>query len=157
VSALLPSEGIVEGSVHRYPVRVYYEDTDAGGIVYHATYLRLAERARSEYLRVVGWPHDRIKAEGCFWAIRRAEIDYLQPALLDDLLVIETEILAVKGASVFARQTVCRGDATLANLKLQIVLLTTSGRPARLPPALRAIFRSSLEAQEGASDPCPIL
>jgi len=85
---------------HRYEVRVYFEDTDAGGIVYHATYLRFAERARSECLRDLGFPHAELVARhGMFFVVRRAKLDYLRPARLDDLLVVTTEVLTVGGAS----------------------------------------------------------
>ncbi len=151
-----PPQGRFDGIAHRFPVRVYYEDTDAGGIVYHASYLRFAERARSEFLRTIGWPHERILGEtGCLWAVRRLEIDYRWPARLDDSLVVETSLVTLRGASMTARQIVRRGGTELATLMLQLVLLTTSGRPARLPPALRQIFLPLLEAQEGATDPCP--
>src|ERR1700722_19710070 len=100
---------------HRYGIRVYYEDTDAGGIVYHASYLRFAERARTEFMRLVDWPSGRILSElGCFWVVRRIEIDYRQPARLDDALTIETRLVSLGGASMTARQLVMRGGAELA-------------------------------------------
>jgi acyl-CoA thioester hydrolase len=96
-------------SMHRYSLRVYYEDTDAGGVVYHANYLRYAERARTEALREAGIAHaDLVDRFGLMFMVHRAEIDYVRPAILDDTLVVETETMDVGGASVLLRQTVCR-------------------------------------------------
>src|ERR1700728_4759676 len=92
---------------HRYAIRVYYEDTDAGGVVYHANYLRYAERARTEALRDAGIPHaELVETFGLMFMVHRAEIDYVRPAMLDDLLVVETETTDVGGASIQLRQTV---------------------------------------------------
>ena len=94
---------------HRYPVRVYYEDTDAGGIVYHANYLRFAERGRTEALRDLGVPHAEMSAlHGLFFMVRRIKVDYLAPARLDDSLVVETTTLAIGAATVDLRQDVLR-------------------------------------------------
>src|ERR1700712_4385692 len=94
-------------SIHRYSLRVYYEDTDAGGVVYHANYLRYAERARTEALRDAGIPHaELVERFGLMFMARRAEIDYVRPAMLDDPLVVETETTNVGGASILLRQSV---------------------------------------------------
>src|SRR6202012_1198671 len=94
-------------SIHRYEVRVYYEDTDAGGIVYHANYLRFAERARSECLRLVGWHYDRLLAEtGLVCIVRGVTADFRLPARLDDALVVETRLAGLKGARMTARQAI---------------------------------------------------
>ena len=96
---------------HRYAIRVYYEDTDAGGVVYHATYLRYAERARTEALRDLGVPHaDMVDRFGVMFMVRRLEVDYERGARLDDALTVETEVLEVGGASVRLRQTVRARD-----------------------------------------------
>ncbi len=88
---------------HRYTLRVYYEDTDAGGVVYHATYLRFAERARTEALRDLGIPHaELVEQYGLMFMVRRIKVDYLRPARLDESLVVVTEPLAVGAASVDA-------------------------------------------------------
>src|SRR6202167_275122 len=92
---------------HRYAIRVYYEDTDAGGVVYHATYLRYAERARTEALRDLGVPHaDLAERFGVMFMVRRVEVDYERGAHLDQVLTVETEVLAVGGATVRLRQTI---------------------------------------------------
>src|ERR1700734_1812520 len=94
----LPREGLIEGGVHRFPVRVYYEDTDAAGIVYYANYLKFIERARTEMLRLYGVVHERERqAGGIAFIVRRAEIDYLVPARLDDELTVETRLKEVGG------------------------------------------------------------
>lgn len=126
---------------HRYSVRVYYEDTDAGGIVYHANYLRFAERGRTEALRDLGVPHAEMSAlHGLFFMVRRIKVDYLAPARLDDSLVVETKTLAVGGATVELRQDVVRAgdEVLLARIELQLVCGRISDqRPARIPPRWR--------------------
>src|ERR1700727_3048442 len=92
---------------HRYALRVYYEDTDAGGVVYHASYLRFAERARTEALREMGIPHaEMVDRYHLMFMVHRLEVDYLRPARPDDSLVVETSAVAVGGASVQLRQAV---------------------------------------------------
>jgi acyl-CoA thioester hydrolase len=149
-----PTSGLLEGNCHYFPIRVYYEDTDAGGIVYHANYLRFAERARSEFLRVIGCEHERMRQEtGLGWVVRRAEIDFKAPARLDDALTVATWLGAMSGASMRAVQSVRRGVAELVRLHLQLVLLTPSGRPGRIPATLRASLLPFLAEQESTSDP----
>ena len=149
-----PTSGVIEGATHLFPIRVYYEDTDAGGIVYHAGYLRFAERARSEFLRLIGWEHERMLREtGLGWVVRRAEIDFKAPARLDDALTVATWLAEMSGASMRAVQSVRRGVTELVRLHLQLVLLTPSGRPGRIPATLRAALLPFLEEQESTSDP----
>ena len=145
---LAPTSGAIDEGVHRFPIRVYYEDTDAGGIVYHANYLRFAERARSECLRLVGWQHDRMLAEtGLGWVVRRAAIDFRRPARLDDALMVETQLADLKGARMTARQTILKDDDPLVVLDLELVLLTPSGRPGRIPASLSDALRPFLVTQ----------
>lgn len=153
---LSPTSGAVADGVHYFPIRVYYEDTDAGGIVYHANYLRFAERARSECLRVIGWQYDRLLSEtGLGWVVRRAKIDFHRPARLDDALVVETRLADLSGARMTARQTLHRpagpsagrpdGDSDLlVGLDLELVLLNSSGRPGRIPAPLADAIRPFL-------------
>ena len=106
---------------HRYTVRVYYEDTDAGGVVYHANYLRFAERARTEALRDMGIPHaELVERHRVMFVVRRAEVDYLRAARPDDSLVIETAALEVGGATVVLRQTVCGPEGPCAVLRVRL-------------------------------------
>jgi acyl-CoA thioester hydrolase len=129
---------------HRYTVRVYYEDTDAGGVVYHANYLRFAERARTEALRDLGVPHAEMSEKfGLMFMVRRVKLDYLAPARLDDSLVVVTRALAVRGASVELRQSFersgdpgARGMIAVAEPLLACVRVS-DGRPARIPPRWR--------------------
>ena len=152
---MIPTSGLIEAGNHFLPIRVYYEDTDAGGIVYHANYLRFAERARSEFLRVIGWEHERMRVEtGLGWVVRRAEIDFKAPARLDDALTVVTWITASSGASMRAVQSVRRGAAELVRLHLQLVLLTPSGRPGRIPAPLSRHPSSSSRSPRKLADPC---
>lgn len=123
---------------HRQAIRVYFEDTDAAGIVYYANYLKFAERARTDMLRDLGISHaEMMKHDGLMLVVRRCEIDYLKPARLDDLLIIETEATKLGGASVELRQRVLRGDEVLAELNVLVVCIGKDGRPARIPDHVR--------------------
>ncbi|HUK59827.1 MAG TPA: tol-pal system-associated acyl-CoA thioesterase [Stellaceae bacterium] len=137
MSALVPPEGHVVDGVHHFAIRVYYEDTDAGGIVYYANYFKFCERARTEFLRCCGIVHERLLAEnGLTLAVRRAEIDFLVPARLDDALVVRSRLVAAAGATLDMAQEVRREDAVLARMQLRIACVGSGGRPRRLPPAL---------------------
>ena len=144
---VMPPEGC-----HRYQVRVYYEDTDAGGVVYHASYLRFAERARTEALRDLGIPHAELAQRfSVMFMVRRIEVDYLRPARVDDLLSIDTEVLAVGGASVALRQTVRGPTGDCAALMLRLASVRTDGgtKPGRLPPRWRDVLQSMRDARPG--------
>jgi acyl-CoA thioester hydrolase len=127
---------------HRYALRVYFEDTDAGGIVYHASYLRFAERARTEALRDLGIPHAELMRQfNLMFVVRRVKLDYLRPARLDDSLLVLTAPLHVGGARVVLRQVVVpaeRETERLVEAEVHLVCIRPGGeRPARLPPAWR--------------------
>jgi acyl-CoA thioester hydrolase len=146
-----PSSGVVEGGVHRFDVRVYYEDTDFGGIVYYANYLRFIERARTEMLRLMGQQHSALKdATGVVWTVRRCAVEYLKPARLDDILQVDTRVLYVGGASVDLAQVVRRGDTVLVTTKLTIACMSAEGKPVRLPHKTRDSF-AALVADENGS------
>jgi len=132
-------------TVHRFPVRIYYEDTDAAGIVYYANYLKFAERARSEWLREFTQSAS-LKASGLVFVVRRCEIDYLLPARLDDLLEVATRVTGFAGATLDLEQTVRRDDADLVAMNVTLACLNSAGRPARLPAALRAALATLLPA-----------
>jgi acyl-CoA thioester hydrolase len=129
---------------HRLAVRVYYEDTDAAGIVYHAGYLRFAERARTEMLRERGFGHADLRREhGIVFAVRRCAVEFLAPARLDDLVEVETVPVRLGGVRVVLRQAVLRAGAALAVLDVELAVLDANGlRPRRLPDALRAALTS---------------
>jgi len=126
-------------AVHHYPVRIYYEDSDAGGVVYHANYLRYAERARTEAMREAGIPHaEMVRQHGLMFVVRRVKVEYLRPARVDDTLAVTTEPLRIGGASVLLRQRVLRGPQVLAVLELRLACVAVSdGRAARLPDRWR--------------------
>ena len=127
----------------KIPVRVYYEDTDAGGVVYYANYLRFAERARTEYIRALGFDtQENMESEDKFgFMVRRVEADYKMPAILDDLLEVSCEIIEAKGASARAKQEVSRNGQLLVSLMVDIAYVSYSKkRPVRIPEALLARF-----------------
>ncbi len=127
--------------MHRHPVRVYYEDTDAGGIVYHANYLKFVERARSEWVRALGLDQKRLREErGLIIVVRRMEVDFLRPALYDDLLEVTTTLRGLGGARIELDQAVLRGDEKLFAAVVTLVCVGTDGRAARLPEDLRTLL-----------------
>ncbi|MDH2325255.1 tol-pal system-associated acyl-CoA thioesterase [Cereibacter sp. SYSU M97828] len=121
---------------HRFTCRVYYEDTDLGGIVYYANYLKFIERARSEWVRDLGIDQLAMKAAGAVFAVRRIEADYLSPARFDDLLTVETTVAQRSPARIVLDQTVLR-DRPLLRARVTLVCMDLGGRPTRLPPLLR--------------------
>jgi len=129
---------------HRFQARIYYADTDAGGVVYHANYLELAERARTECLRDLGIPHALMTAEhDCLFMVRRVDLEYLRPARLDDMLTITTEFLAQTAATLSLRQDFALAGPSAvarpcARLVVELVCVRAStGKPARIPPRWR--------------------
>ena len=127
---------------HVLPIRVYYEDTDTGGIVYYANYLKFAERGRTEFLREVGLSHgDALRIYGVGFAVRRCNADYRVPAVLDDLLEVETRLESVTGARIEMTQTIRRGDTVLVAIEVTLAMINGEGRPMRIPPAMREAIR----------------
>ena len=127
--------------MHTHTLRIYYEDTDLGGVVYHANYLKFMERGRSEFVRALGFDQVALKRDhGIFLAVRRVDIDYLRPALYDDLLTVTTAISAIGGASATLLQEVLRDEAVLARATVVVVAMDADGKPHRLPEGLRAAF-----------------
>lgn len=130
---------------HMFPVTVHWEDTDAAGIVYYANYLRFIERARSDLVASAGidqrvlWEQD-----GVMFPVRRAEVDYLQPARLGDRLQILTEIEQLKKASMALRQQVLRDDDLLVSARIQLACVGQNGRPRRLPSDVHALLETRL-------------
>ncbi len=118
------------------PVRVYYEDTDAGGIVYYVNYLKFMERARTEWLRQLGWQQSRLPV---IFVVRRVETDYLRPAVLDDLLKVKVELLAAKGAKLIFHQTIWSDDELLCQARVEVASVDRASlKPCRLPANLAA-------------------
>ena len=132
---------------HTYSLRVYYEDTDAGGVVYHARYLGMAERARTEALRSAGAPHAELaSAHGLAFVVHRLAVEYRRPARLDDLLCVDTTLAAISAARLSLRQTIRRDATPLVTLAVDLACVDSTGRPARIPPRWRA-----LEARSGSA------
>lgn len=124
---------------HRFPIRVYYEDTDFGGVVYYANYLKFIERGRSEWVRSHGIDQKALKDQaGMVFAVRRVLADYLRPALFEDALEVVTEVKRLSGVRLDLHQEVRRGDEVLFTAEVTLVCLHLDGKPARLPEALRA-------------------
>lgn len=141
-----------EGSgtpVHCWPIRVYYEDTDAGGIVYYANYLKFAERARTEMMRELGTSHsEMIETEELSFAVSRCEVDYLKSARLDDLLEVRTRIVEVGGATLDALQVIRRNQDDVARLKVRLACVNRDGRARRIPASVRAALTRFQQSEE---------
>ena len=127
---------------HSIDIRVYYEDTDAGGIVYHANYLRFAERGRTEFLRETGFENHKLDREqGIIFVVRHLEIDYLKTAHLDDALQLETTILELKNSSFIMHQRTVKGDEAIADMRVVLVCVDTKTyAPVRLPENVKEAF-----------------
>jgi len=138
-----PAEGRFDGTEHRFPVRVYFEDTDLSGVVYHANYLRFMERARSDMLRMTGIDQRAAHeaGEGAY-AVAALAIRYRAPARLDDALVVTTRIVAVRAASIDIHQTVSRDAVILTDADVTAALVAADGRPRRHPAEWRANYQS---------------
>lgn len=124
---------------HRWPVRVYYEDTDLAGIVYYANYLKFIERARSEMVREAGIDQAAMKAEGLVFAVTRVEADYLSPARYDDQLIVETDVAGISPARFTMAQTVTRDGTLIFQAKVTIACLNAQGRAQRIPAAIKKL------------------
>jgi acyl-CoA thioester hydrolase len=137
-----PNGGRLDGGGHVLPVRVYWEDTDAGGIVYHASYIRFMERGRTEFLRAVGLDQSAMQMlpNPVLIVVRRMTVDYLKPAKLDDALTVETRITAMSGVRVEMAQRVRRGETVLVTAEVMAATIGGDGRPCRMPDAMRALF-----------------
>ena len=133
-----PTSGRIIDGAHVLPLRVYYEDTDAAGIVYYANWLRFLERGRTELLRVLGQEHSDLReVRGVSWVVRRCAIDYLKPARLDEAIEVVTSCSELRGASLDMVQQARRGEETLVRAELTVACMGTGGRPVRLPPHVR--------------------
>ncbi len=136
------AHGRIVADTHLFPIRVYFEDTDAGGIVYHARYLHFLERARTEMMRCLTIPHAQMTADhGVLFAVRRCEIDYLSPARLDDSLEVMTRIVEIGGASLILDQQVRRTDEPLIRSLIRLACITAAGQVARIPLVIRQGLR----------------
>ncbi len=144
------SAGEFRGGIHVRPVRIYYEDTDFSGIVYHANYLRYLERGRSDCLRLMGIHHHELMAlePPIAWTIIRMEIDFLRPARIDDILDVKTAYTKVTGARLFGSQVITRRDDELIRADIQAACITNTGKPTRIPANIREIISSHVTTLE---------
>ncbi len=144
--------GRCRNGVHILAARVYYEDTDAGGVVYHTSYLRLAERARTEMMRSLGFSHGRLlDRHNVLFALRRCTVDFRFPARLDDALEVRTRVMKVAGASIDGRQRILRDDQLLVEVATTLACIEPNGRPARLPDEVRRALEE-LCTTEGSAE-----
>jgi acyl-CoA thioester hydrolase len=150
--------GVIREGRHVLPVRVYYEDTDFTGVVYHANYLRFMERARTEYLRLIAARHPTLlaaagrEAPNYGFVVRTMKIDFFKPAYMDDLLEVITEPNEVKGASVRVRQWVARGAQTLVAADIRVAFIA-AGRATPIPRPLRIALEAGPEARGPDGEP----
>ncbi len=143
-----------KGQRHVLPVRVYFEDTDAGGIVYHASYIRFAERGRTDFLRLLGSDARGMidgsdSKEPAAFVVRRMNIDFFRPGRMDDLLIVETSVKDLGGASVTLRQTILKDDKRLFEADVIVVLVSMSGKPLRLSDRVRGAFEAHTSGKGG--------
>jgi acyl-CoA thioester hydrolase len=147
-------DGEIRGGRHVMAVRVYYEDTDFSGIVYHANYLRFMERGRTNYLRLLGADHRGLmeetqsEAPDLTFVVRTMAIDFLKPARMDDVLTVETTPVEVKGASIALRQRVMRGEETLVEARVRVACVA-GGRARPIPQALRLAMQADQDRGDG--------
>ena len=140
--------GAITGAVHVLPIRVYYEDTDASGIVYYANYLRFIERSRTDFLRLAGVSHSRLWDEdGLAFTVRACAFEYLAPARLDDQVEVHTRLTGIGGATLDAEQIVRRAGVELMRSQVRIACVNRRGRPARLPRPVRAALERFVPSQ----------
>lgn len=128
-------------TTHDFPIRIYYDDTDAGGVVYYANYLKFVERARTEYLRALGFENSKIRHDfGIIIVVKSVEADYLSPARLDDVLTIQTRLLTVKNTSFVMEQKAIKNEACIFKMTIVLVCVNEEGRPTKMPDVLKNAF-----------------
>ena len=149
-----PSAGWFDGRTHHLPVRVYYEDTDFTGMVYHANYARYFERGRSDFLRLTGLDHAALLVQDSpsAFAVTRLVLDFIKPARIDDALTVRTTFETAKGVRITIAQALFRGEEQLAAGEVHVVCIDLAGRPRRPPPGLAQRLRPYLAA---TVDPAP--
>jgi acyl-CoA thioester hydrolase len=130
-----PSAGWLEGREHVLPVRIYYEDTDFTGVVYHGNYLRYFERGRSDFLRLVG-----VEDPAAFTVVRM-ELDFKRPARIDDALLVRTTYDSARGPRLFIRQRIFRGEDLICQAAVEAACIDLAGRPRRPPPGMTEKLR----------------
>ena len=137
------NEPLPAAATHSFPIRVYYEDTDFSGVVYHASYLRFMERARTEFLRDLGVDQRALflAKPPLGFAVRHMDIDFLKAAVMDDELIVETALTSLGGATLDLAQQVMRGGETIVSAQVRIACVG-EGRAQRLPESIRLLFQA---------------
>jgi acyl-CoA thioester hydrolase len=143
--------GRFDGKVHVLPLRLYYEDTDLSGMVYHANYLRFMERGRTEFFRLAGVTAmaNLESAEPTAWAIRSANLSFLRPARIDDAIEVHTVLTGIGGARLAAIQRIRADGNLLVEGRIEACVITLTGRPRRIPPAIRDMLVPFLHEEAG--------
>jgi len=145
MTEILPHSGFIKENIHYFPLRVYYEDTDVGGVVYYANYLKYMERARSEMLRVLGIDQkemlDYNNPEDVSFVVKRAELDFNRSAEFDDRLIVTSEIIKLGGASLVIKQVIIKNDQILVSGIIKIAAIGGDAKPKKLPKAIRDKFK----------------
>ena len=141
---ILPQSGVIEDNIHYLPIRVYFEDTDAGGVVYHSNYISYMERGRTEFLRILGinqsdmfkmeHPDDRL------FMVKKCEVEFFSPALMDDEIIIRTEVIKLGGASVIFKHDVLKDDEILVKGLVVVVAVNYQSKASRITGELRKIL-----------------
>jgi acyl-CoA thioester hydrolase len=151
----MPPGGWMEDRTHVFPVRVYYEDTDFSGFVYHASYLKFIERGRSEFLRICGIGHRELlnAPEPLFWTVRNIDITYLRPARIEDALTARTQVAGITGARMLLRQWIERSGEMLTRASLEVCLIGSAGRPRRVPGTIRKQMEYYIRNPDNAGRP----
>ena len=125
---------------HKLPIRIYFEDTDFSGVVYHARYLHFFERGRSDFLRLKGVHHNELQealyGEPLFFVVKGMTLDFIKPARIDDVVHVTTKIESIKGVRVFMKQVIEKENQLIATADVSVVLINETGRPKRIPDAL---------------------
>jgi acyl-CoA thioester hydrolase len=136
-----PTAGRIEAREHFLPVRVYYEDTDFTGVVFHGAYVRFLERGRTDFLRLAGVHHAVLEGEGYAFTVVRLEADFKRPARIDDALTVKSRCLQLRGPRLVIGQQVLRDEALLVDARVEAALIGLDGRPRRPPPAMTEALR----------------
>lgn len=147
-----PISGQIVDDEHQLMVRIYYEDTDFSGLVYHANYLKYFERGRSEYMRLLGVHHHQLAnlETPLAFAVADIHIAYKVPARIDELICIRSRLIQARGASFTIEQRVTREDQLLAEGQVQVVCIDMAGRPKRMPKHLMGMIQSQVVSHSGA-------
>lgn len=145
--------GRIEGDRHILPVRIYFEDTDFSGVVYHGSYVRFFERGRTDFIRSLGIGHDALDkgehsgdGEGLAFTVRRMSLEFIRPARIDDVIEVITHAGELGGARIELKQEIRRGDEVLVTANVTVALINRLGQPRRLPDALRAALGQPVDA-----------